>query len=324
MKTVLERLRFAVFEFILIPNRALVFPAFKGNVFRGALGKTFRNLTCAYRNRDMECKECPIKDKCIYSRVFESHRRGDGSILGNVENAPHPFVLYTPNIDKLEYRGNSKIRFFLTLVGEAIEYIPYFILAFEEMGDRGLGNTRTPFNIDAVLCSGKNIYDAVEKKIDKVFPIFTGTDFLNHRTQTPSIDIQWVTPGRVKFDRRFQKFISFEIIMRNLLRRIQLLTALYCGGPERVDFKDLIALAAGVKSMVSDIHWEQQVRYSYRQDKTIGLGGVMGTLRFKGNIEPFMPYLKLGEYLHVGKSTAYGLGKFTVNDVPNPGSTIGN
>jgi hypothetical protein len=67
MRDVLEKLKFAVFEFRLAPGRTVEFPGFKGNVFRGALGKTLRNLTCVFRGADTVCKSCFVRDKCIYS-----------------------------------------------------------------------------------------------------------------------------------------------------------------------------------------------------------------------------------------------------------------
>jgi len=120
MRDVLEKLRFAVFEFVLAPARAVEFPGFKGNVFRVALGKTLRNLTCVYKGTDTACKECFVRDKCFHSRVFEDLRRKDGSILRNVENAPHSFVLYVPDKYHLDYPEKCKIHFFLTFIGDVV------------------------------------------------------------------------------------------------------------------------------------------------------------------------------------------------------------
>ncbi len=312
MRDVFEYLEFAVFEFLLVPQGTVVFPGFKGNVFRGALGKTMRNLTCAFKEK--ACSDCLIRDKCIYARIFESlHVEGE-SILNKVENAPHPFVLYIPGKYDLQYPVNSKIRFFLVLVGEAIEYISYFILAFEEIGKQGIGNTRTGFKVEMVTSSGVSIYNPLEKKVNKDFPIIPGRRYLE---QGPGQAVQAVTismdsPLRLKFNRVFQKHITFEILIRNLLRRIQLLSALYCGGPPRVDFNDLIEKSKKIKVSSSKIHWEQQSRYSFRQEKILHMNGVSGTIEFTGDITPFMPFLETGEYLHVGKGTAFGLGKITI------------
>ncbi|MFQ5963839.1 MAG: CRISPR system precrRNA processing endoribonuclease RAMP protein Cas6 [Candidatus Scalinduaceae bacterium] len=38
----------------------------------------------------------------------------------------------------------------------------------------------------------------------------------------------------------------------------------------------------------------------------------MGTAKFEGNLGPFMQILKLGEYIHLGKGTSFGLGKYEI------------
>lgn len=314
----LEKLEFAVFEFVLVPERTVVFPEFKGNVFRGALGKTLRYLTCAFK--DKKCKDCLIHDKCIYSKIFESIHTTDDSILGNVGNAPHPFLLYIPEQHALEYPvepgaavpENSKIHFFLTLVGEAVEYISYFILAFEEIGRLGIGKTKAPFKIETVQCGENHVYNPEMKKITRDFPLIRGRDFIAEEERVSSITMEMVTPLRLKFDRKVRKYITFEMVIRNLLRRIQLLSAFYCGGPVRVDFGDLIERAGGVEVSGSEVHWEEQRRFSYSQERTLSLGGVSGRIEFSGDLGDFLPYLHIGEYLHVGKGTAFGLGKIKI------------
>jgi hypothetical protein len=314
MRDAIEKLNFAIFEFVLVPEKTIVFPAFKVNVFRGALGKTLRHLTCAFK--DKECNDCLIRDKCIYSRIFESIHSEDESILKKIEKAPHPFVIYVPEKYQLEYPSedskNSKIHFFLVLVGEAIEYISYFILAFEEIGKNGIGLERSPFKIETVLCSEKSIYNPGEKKINRDFPLMSGSDFMEENVSVQAVTIEMETPLRIKFGKKFQKYFTFEMLVRNLLRRIQLLSALYCGGPLRVDFKDLIEKSKEVKVSDSSIHWEQQTRFSFRQERILSMGGVSGCIEFTGDINPFMPFLRIGEYLHIGKGTAFGLGKIKV------------
>jgi len=42
------------------------------------------------------------------------------------------------------------------------------------------------------------------------------------------------------------------------------------------------------------------------------LGGSLGTIRFEGELYKFMPYIKAGEVLHVGKGTTFGLGQYRI------------
>jgi hypothetical protein len=345
MEQVLEKLYFGVFEFVLTPEKTIIFPPFKGNVFRGALGKALKDLTCAFKSK--QCNECLIRDKCLYAQIFESHNVEGKSILKNIEKAPHPFVIFVPDKYRLEYPENDKIHFYLTLIGSAIEYISYFILSFEQIGKKGIGNNRSPFRVERVRVSGENIYDPAEKKVLRDFPVLKGCDFLpacNDNTPSPQkkeskqkllqggkgggfleksppnievsnregLKLFLESPTRIKFDGRFQKNITFDMIVRNILRRVQLLCTFYCDGPDFVDFTSLIEKSKEIKIVDKKINWQQQMRFSYRQEKNVSMGGVSGWIEFAGDVAEFLPFLKIGEYLHVGKGTGLGLGKIKV------------
>jgi len=60
------------------------------------------------------------------------------------------------------------------------------------------------------------------------------------------------------------------------------------------------------------LRWYEWERYSGRQETRIKMGGFVGDITFEGFIEPFMPLIKTGELLHVGKGTAFGLGKYRI------------
>jgi hypothetical protein len=38
-------------------------------------------------------------------------------------------------------------------------------------------------------------------------------------------------------------------------------------------------------------------------------------ITFEGDIEPFIPLIKAGEILHVGKGTGFGLGKYSIQNL---------
>jgi len=42
------------------------------------------------------------------------------------------------------------------------------------------------------------------------------------------------------------------------------------------------------------------------------MGGFVGDISFKGDLEKFLPFIILGEYIHVGKGTSFGLGKYDI------------
>lgn len=42
------------------------------------------------------------------------------------------------------------------------------------------------------------------------------------------------------------------------------------------------------------------------------MGGFIGSITFEGDFKEFIPFLLLGEYVHVGKGTSFGLGKYEI------------
>lgn len=79
-----------------------------------------------------------------------------------------------------------------------------------------------------------------------------------------------------------------------------------------IDFKGLIEKARVVRQGASDIHWFDWKRYSTRQEEWMSLGGVTGTVSYEGDLSEFMLFLRLGEYVHVGKGTSFGLGRYSI------------
>lgn len=63
----------------------------------------------------------------------------------------------------------------------------------------------------------------------------------------------------------------------------------------------------------SHLRWIRKNRYSYRAEKSVPMGGFIGKVRFEGNMKPFIPFIYLGEYLHIGHYTAFGFGQYRIN-----------
>ena len=88
---------------------------------------------------------------------------------------------------------------------------------------------------------------------------------------------------------------------------------IHCG--HRLDdqgFKDLIEQARKVQTVKRALYWHDWERYSNRQKTRMKLGGFMGEITYKGDFEPFLPYIRLGEYVHVGKGSSFGLGRYRI------------
>ncbi|MBI4523630.1 MAG: CRISPR system precrRNA processing endoribonuclease RAMP protein Cas6 [Deltaproteobacteria bacterium] len=56
--------------------------------------------------------------------------------------------------------------------------------------------------------------------------------------------------------------------------------------------------------------WE---RYSARQDTRMKMGGFVGKAEYRGELGEFLSMISLGEKVHVGKGTGFGLGRYQID-----------
>lgn len=298
-------------------------PYYKGSAFRGGFGNVFRKLTCALKKLD--CSDCLLKSKCIYAYVFETFPPESAQIMNmnKYEKIPHPFIIEPPQIDLQLKSSNSNIylpgstfEFHLILIGKAIEYLPYFIYTFHELGKTGIGKGRGKYKIIKVLKTDKDkeiaVYSYTEKLIRQLpsDSIFISEDFKPTNSKG-RLSLRFITPLRIKYKRDLVVKPEFHILIRNLLRRLNLLYYFHCEDKKpEWNHREIINHSESVEIESSSLRWFDWERYSSRQDIRMKLGGLVGEITYYGNIEPFIPFIWAGEILHIGKNTSFGLGKY--------------
>lgn len=334
MENPLANFRFARFSFHLEALESLLLPPYKGSTLRGAFGHTFKKIACV--NRQRVCSECLLKGKCIYSYVFETPPPSDTSKMRKYPYAPHPFVICPPLEEKTHYERGECLCFELTLIGKAIDYLPYFVFTFDELGKSGLGKGKGKCELVEVMGipareaeseqgdTGKvekgnrwlepveQIYASRDKTLRGDFHVLTGSSLGFEDLSPTRLDLFFLTPTRLKFDGRLSPKLEFHVLIRNLLRRISLLAYFHCDFELEVEFRDLIERARAVRVADEKLSWVDWERYSQRQATKMKMGGVKGEIAFHGEMAPFLYYLLLGEQIHVGKGTSFGLGKYNI------------
>jgi len=301
------------FNFHLHPVEEIILPNFKGSTLRGGFGNAFKRVVCALKKS--ECHDCLLKEKCIYAYVFETIPPPDTKYMRKYPSAPHPFIIEPPLEDKTVYDSNEDMVFRLILIGRAIDYLPYFIYTFDELGKIGIGRQRGKYKLKEVWSENERIYDSGGsiKKVTEQSSITISFDYDQTDDPDEEILIRFITPTRIVFNGHLTVDLEFHILIRNLLRRIALLSYFHCSGdPGCIDFKRIISEASKVRMVERNLVWHDLERYSFRKKMRMKLGGFVGSIRFAGNIRPFMPLLKAGEILHVGRATAFGLGKYEI------------
>jgi hypothetical protein len=204
MKSLTEQLgqaKLARYRFQIEAAERLELPAYKGSTFRGAFGHAFKRVICALRNK--ECEGCLLKDKCVYSYVFFTPLPPGTERMRKYPYAPHPFVLEPPLERNRFYEKGEKLYFELVLIGKGIEYLPYFIYAFDELGQSGIGRRKGQFLLKAVHHVGPdgppvNIYDSETKTLTSQEKEWSLEKVMQDAAIDSILNIEFLTPTRLK------------------------------------------------------------------------------------------------------------------------------
>lgn len=313
---VLEEIGLSAFEFVIQAEGQLLLPEYKGSTLRGAFGHAFKQVACPLKGRP--CPTCLLGPKCAYFTIFETPPPPDARRLRKYSNIPHPFVLLPPSEPKQVYAPGESLSFGLRLVGRAADYLPYFVLAFSELGKVGLGKGRGCYRLQEVFgLEGQSRRRRLYSKEKGALLGSPTTHYPGRPRQEDhdrkALSLRFLTPTRIRYQEDLCLDLEFHILARSLMRRLSALAYFHCGlDPEGWDFRGWIARAEGVGLSRRELRWYDWERYSARQDRRMMLGGFVGEASFVGDLGPFMPLIRLGEWLHVGKGTSFGLGRYEV------------
>jgi len=260
-----------------------------------------------------------LKSRCIYAYVFETPPPEGASIMNmhKYEKIPHPFIIEPPDGSGAKtILPGSLISFNLILIGRAINYLPYFIYTFDELGKIGIGKGRGRYRLKEVKTAkdGIIVYLESDKIIRNVEPDLIEILAFVPSNKIDNITLKFVTPLRMKYNRDLVVIPEFHILIRHLLRRLGLLYYFHCSSSSEPSWnhKEIINHAETIKMISSSLRWFDWERYSSRQKTRMRLGGLVGEITYSGDLKPFIYILKAGEVLHIGKNTSFGLGKYEI------------
>ena len=310
---------FAKFRFSLRLLTDGRLPAYLGPTLRGGFGHVFRRNVCISQSEG--CEDCLLRGTCAYSYCFETPTGQEMNLDYDSSHYPHPFVIEPP-LESVDGRPvNGCLRFNLVLVGKAIDYLPYFVFVFDELGRAGIGRDRARYILETVEALAsldgsqyQPVYDCNRRFVSSCPPSITFADAVNGvKDRCPrKVAIGFLTPTRIMYQGRLAETVDFQVLIKNILRRLSLLSEMHCGSERSLDYRQIIDQAATVNTVDSRLYWRDMERYSSRQKRSMKLGGFVGSTTFEGDLGEFMPLLKLGEYLHVGKGTSFGLGQYHI------------
>jgi hypothetical protein len=293
----------------------------KGITLRGGFGTAFRSLVCV--DRQATCDSCRIAGACPYALIFSPTVPPEAERLRLNRDIPRPFVI-KPRIGAQElYEAGETFPVDLILVGKARDFFPYFFLCFQRLGEMGMGSGRGRFTVGRVEflnAAGKafTAFKAGDDLLD-ISPVAITFGELAETSgasaATAAIRLEFLTPVLLKAGGAWT-VPNFGPLMRRLRDRIHALSYFHCGQSLDMDFASFGEEADRIESLPERLEWIEEKRCSRRGGDPYPVQGYRGSMVYKGDLRTFLPFLSLGEYVHVGKAATFGQGWYTVREYP--------
>jgi len=281
---------------------------FPGAAWRGAFGYALKRTVCVMRPRI--CVGCPFEMSCAYPYVFETAPGRQAKVMRDANAAPRPFVLRLPRAVNREGDGGG-FELGMTLMGRAIDYLPFIIHAVMDAGQGGIGRARTLHELERVTdAAGAEIWTAGSNMTPQVAAI---PDMrLGDQTR---IAVDLVSPLRLV--RNGAPIRPAELDGPTLafaaVRRVALLRDGFDESAPPVDLNQLRAIANQVSVLEQELEWSDHRRFSTRQNQGIVMGGMTGRLVLDLASAPGLsPFLETCEHVHIGKGVTLGLGEIAL------------
>jgi hypothetical protein len=264
----------ARFRFEMVAQERAILPKFKGSTLRGGFGYAFKRFGCFNQQagdtaKAKECgQHCSLGNTCNFGYLFETRIPTRLGGLPAQTEAPGPFVIEPPDDDRTLFMPGDRLHFDLLLYGRGIEYLPSFVVAFDEMGRLGMGKEHGRFELERVDCleigGGANSakmrqpiiargrpvrgssscealyfgYQEIQKisagkvqgSLSKLSQPLVPQSLQPTATSQPTLELRFQTPLRLKSNRDWLREPTFAALIMGTLRRAFLLDAVHCGG----------------------------------------------------------------------------------------------
>lgn len=281
-------LEYLPMEISLIAMEEAVLPEYLGSTLRGVIGYALYDSTEAY------------------SYLYHNHLYSKGH-----KDITNPYIIIPPSERKNRYQKGKALRFHILLLGNAAQYAKALIDAVKEVPKYGLGASRHPFKLVKVKNS------ATQRVIwkDGSFYLAAAQSIALPYRSLPDVSQALVTirsPLRIRRNGALLESIDFPTVIRNVTRRLEALTARYGGWVDTEKAQQLKELSASIGVVGEDLQIQHLERYSNRLEGKMDLSGLMGSILFKGELTPFVPWLYAAQTLHIGRNTTFGMGQIEV------------
>jgi hypothetical protein len=301
----------ARYRFVFRMREDLRLPEFAGSLLRGQFGRSLRRIACM--TGAPVCAGCQLYRTCPYPAIFETPPP-EAHSLQRFSQVPNPYVIEPPPLGRRWVEAGETVDFHIVLVGRALANLPLIAYAMQRAFERGIGPRRARGELEDIALqrpeASEPIWDA---ETSRILP-HEQTLTVPHFADTGAVTLKITTPLRLQNQGHPvpPERLRPRTLVAALLRRASLLFELHAGLPPVGAGASRLAAAAERLTDERRLQWKDWTRYSSRQEREMILGGVMGEWKLEGGLDELLPWLWLGQWLHVGKNATMGMGMYTL------------
>ncbi len=244
-----------------------------------------------------------------------------------------PYAIVGPRPLRAVVPAGQPFAFDLTLFGDALQFLPYVVVAAAEAGRVGVGRDRRDgqgrFRLEAI--DSRNPFTGETRQLlapgDPVVRANPAVITFDH-IRLPAerlnghlvanghiLQLRFLSPTRLEEKKHLFRVPDFAVFFRRLLYRIDDLTLNFAGGArrDRIELDRLHAAAGRVRLVDCDVRWVEQWSWSGRKESQTPIGGFVGAARYHADDwGELLPWLLLGQATHVGKLPVKGNGVYEI------------
>jgi hypothetical protein len=311
--------------FTVRATTALALDAYSGSALRGSFFHALWTRFCT-NQRAFTCTQCELNEICPVSTIVAPLR--EDSFWG--QDIPRPYVIIPPLEGTHLYQPGERFTFGMTLFGKVVQLLPYIMLSLSQMEAEGLGQRlsenagqRGRFHVEHVEVfhpwtkQRETIYTEGNPLVNAPIISVQLTECLQHAAELDpqQVTLSFLTPLRLVDREHLVKRAELRPILQRLLERYTSLERHY-GNPEltlsKEERDELLQQADKVICSHDQTHWQDLQSYSNRQKRATPIGGLVGHATFTGELSELLPYLVIGELIHVGKNVVKGNGWYRI------------
>lgn len=277
-----------------------------GSTLRGVFGHALRDTVCVCGQPENHASDCP------YRSIFHAPPHSQLNI-SHKNTPPQAYVIEPPFPSKTQFQAGETYAFDMVLVGQIQQLLPLIVGAWQLAFQRGIGKEK-----------GIGTLQSVAIQIDDEWKNLKNNQYFSIQQATFKLPEQFAshyvmnlqTPLRIQQQGKLCRVhdLNANVVLRQVMRRVSIMTQLYGGLHLAVDFGDLVQTIEKI-DFTPELFWYENTRYSNRQHQYIPLGGALGTIYLRDVPTEWAILLYIGQWLHIGKETVFGLGKYALTAV---------